>query len=108
MFRWVFPGILTSLWCPDGDHLVGLMQLAQTLSEHFDVVTGVWFQHGQFVAGLVAVSVHNGPLLGAHEPDDKNTMTSDVRPSGQVMVLRDSPAGVSGQRGIDNSNNNLY
>lgn len=43
------------------------MQLAETLSEHLDMVGGVWFQHGQFVAGLVAVSVHNGPLLGAYE-----------------------------------------
>lgn len=65
--------ILTSLWCPDCDHLVGLMQLAETLSEHLDVVSGVRFQHSQFVAGLVAVSVHNGPLLGAHKPRDKNT-----------------------------------
>ncbi len=65
--------LLTSLWCPDCDHLVGLMQLAETLSEHLDMVGGVWFQHSQFVAGLVAVSVHNGPLLGAHKPEDKNT-----------------------------------
>lgn len=64
--------ILTSLWCPDCDHFVGLMQLAETLGEHLDVVGGVWFQHGQLVAGLVAMSVHTGPLLGAHEPEDKN------------------------------------
>lgn len=63
--------VLTSLWCPDGDHLVGLVQLTETLSEHLDVVSGVWFQHGQFVAGLVAVSVHDGPLLGAHEPGER-------------------------------------
>lgn len=73
--------ILTSLWSPDCDHLVGLMQLAETLSEHFDVVGGVWFQHGQFIAGLVAVSVHSGPLLGTHEPGDKkhNIMTEGHR-----------------------------
>lgn len=64
--------ILTALWCPDCDHLVGLMQLAETLSEHLHMVGGVWFQHRQFVAGLVAVSVHNGPLLGAHKSEDRN------------------------------------
>lgn len=86
--------ILTALWCPDCDHLVGLMQLAETLSEHLDVVGCVWFQHGQFVAGLVAVSVHNGPLLGAHEPEGKNTRQSDITAPGQVMVLRAAPRGV--------------
>lgn len=68
--------ILTSLWCPDGDDLVGLMQLAETLSEHLDVVSGVGFQHSQFVAGLVAVSVHNGPLLGANKPKQDTNTTS--------------------------------
>ena len=65
--------ILTSLWCPDCDHLVGLVQLAEALSEHLYVVGGVWFQHGQFVAGLVTVGVHDGPLLCPNKPDHKNT-----------------------------------
>lgn len=43
------------------------MQLAEALGENFDMVGGVWFQHGQLVGGLVAVSVHDGPLLGAHK-----------------------------------------
>ncbi len=63
---------LTSLRCPDCDHLVGLVHLAETLGEHLDLVSGVWFQHSQFVAGFVAVSVHIGPLLNAHKPGDKN------------------------------------
>lgn len=64
--------ILTSLWRPHCDRLVGLVQLAETHGEHLDVVRGVWFQHRQFVGGLVAVRVHRGPLLGAHEPECKD------------------------------------
>lgn len=44
------------------------MQLAEALGENFDLVGGVWFQHGQLVGGLVAVSVHDRPLLGVHKP----------------------------------------
>lgn len=60
--------LLTSFWSPHCDHLIGLVQLAEALGENFDLVGGVWFQHRQLVGGLVAVSVHCGPLLGAHEP----------------------------------------
>lgn len=64
--------MLTSLWCPDHNHLVGFVQLAETLSEHLYVIGGVRFQHSQFVAGLVAVGIHTGPLLCAHESEDKS------------------------------------
>lgn len=63
-----FTKILTSLWGPHCDHLIGFVQLAEALGENFDLVGGVWFQHCQLVGGLVAVSVHNSPLLGAHKP----------------------------------------
>lgn len=49
------------------------MQLAETQSEHLDVVRGVRFQHRQFVGGLVAVRVHRGPLLAADEPENTKT-----------------------------------
>lgn len=65
--------ILTALGGPDRDHLVGLVQPAEALGEHLDMVGGVWLQYGQFVAGFVAVGVHDGPLLGAHQPGDENT-----------------------------------
>lgn len=45
------------------------MQLSEALSEHLQVVGGVWFQHRQFVAGLVAVGLHDSPLLSAHHPE---------------------------------------
>lgn len=80
--------ILTSLWCPHWDHLVGLVQLAETLSEHLDMVSGVWFQHGQFVGGLVAVSVHNGPLLSAYEPEDKRHNFSHIRAPSRLCSFR--------------------
>lgn len=60
--------VLTSLRRPHCDHLVGLVKLAEALREHLNVVRRVWFQHGQFVGGLVAVRVHGGPLLRTHEP----------------------------------------
>lgn len=60
--------ILTSLWCPDCDHLIGLVQFAEALSEHLHLVRGVRLQHHQFVAGLVAVGIHSGPLQCAHRP----------------------------------------
>lgn len=49
------------------------MQLAEALGEHLDVVGGVRLQDGEFVAGLVAVSVHDGPLLGADKPEGETT-----------------------------------
>lgn len=63
--------LLTSLGRPDCDHLVGLVQLAEALGEYFDMIGGVWFQHSEFVAGLVAMGVHDGPLLSANEPKHK-------------------------------------
>lgn len=68
-----FTKILTSLWGPYCDHLIGFVQLAEALGENFDLVGGVWFQHCQLVGGLVAVSVHNSPLLGAHKPVQQQT-----------------------------------
>lgn len=58
--------MLTCLWCPDHDHLIGFMQFAETLNEHLYLIGGVWFQHSQFVAGFVAVSIQIGPLLCSH------------------------------------------
>lgn len=60
--------VLTALWCSDCDHLIAFVHFAEALSENFDVVGGIWFQQRQCVAGLVAVGVHDGPLLCAHKP----------------------------------------
>lgn len=62
------PSILTSFWRPHCDDLVALVQFTETLSEHLDLVRGVGLENSQFVGGLVAVSVHHGPLLGTNEP----------------------------------------
>lgn len=70
--------ILTSLRRPDGDHLVGFVQPAEALDHHFDVVRGVWFQDGELVAGLVAVRVHDGPLLGADKSEEKKKPKTKV------------------------------
>lgn len=82
--------MLTSLGRPDRDHLVGFVQLAETLSEHLYVIRGVRFQHSQFVAGLVAVSVHTGPLLRAHKSEDKrrDISTSTASPRGSCVLSR--------------------
>lgn len=52
---------LTSFWRSDCYHLIGLVQLGETLREHLDFVGGVRSQDCKFVAGFVTVSVHDDP-----------------------------------------------
>lgn len=59
---------LTALGCPQCEHFIGLVLLAEALRHNFHLVGGVWSQHAQCVAVLVAVCVHGGPLLSPYKP----------------------------------------
>ena len=62
-------GVLTSLRRPECEHLVGLVQLVEALGQNLHLVAAVWLQQTEPGAALVAVGVHDGPLLDPHQPD---------------------------------------
>ena len=61
--------VLTSLRRPECEHLVGLVQLVEALGQNLHLVAAVWLQETEPGAALVAVGVHDGPLLDPHQPD---------------------------------------